>query len=154
MSLSLRLPCQWIAGESCSTLWICRSSSLIWIVRLHLLFCLSFGLSGYICFFVFQFVLAALLSELSGHILLCVFQFVFAAAFGSDRANQNLLLKVLLHLKWNRDDGVVTDKEGKSARQGSKVGIWEPEQSKPFHRDGKSLVKTDTYKSGRKTCAA
>ena len=30
MSLSLRLPCQWIAGESCSTLWICRSSSRIW----------------------------------------------------------------------------------------------------------------------------
>ena len=43
ISLSLRFPCQWIAGESCSTLWICRSSSLIWlhsITSVLLSFCL------------------------------------------------------------------------------------------------------------------
>ena len=64
------------------------------------------------------------------HLSLCLHLFVSIFGFGSAAAVFSSALfghiwrcricpwEVLLHLKWNRDDGVVTDKEGKSARKG------------------------------------
>ena len=71
MSLSLRFPCQWIAGESCSTLWICRSSSLIWIIRFYLSFCLCLFVFVFVFGFRFGSAAAVFSSALSGRIWPC-----------------------------------------------------------------------------------
>ena len=69
---------------------------------------------------------AALSSELQNSIC---FNFVCV----SHRSSH---LQFCLHLKRDGDDRVVSDEEGKSARERSEVGIWESEEGKPGHKSG------------------
>ena len=78
---------------------------------------LSSELSGYICLFVFVFLSLSLSLDLDLDLPQQFSHLHYLVVFGhAEFALESLTL--LLHLKWNRDDGVVADKEGKSAWKG------------------------------------